>query len=110
MRVGERDIAGLKQRLYCEWVAARIRAGLADRDAAARAVDEILRVCTHVKILATSRELLGVVGEATWSRVTGFSRQAASSAASVPEVGLPPSNACYRSRVPTWARSCHWAR
>ncbi len=35
-------------------------------DATAQVVDELLRVCADVKILATSRELLGVSGEATW--------------------------------------------
>ena len=35
-------------------------------DATAQVMDELLRVCADVKILATSRELLGVSGEATW--------------------------------------------
>ena len=35
-------------------------------DATAQLVDDVLRVCADVKVLATSRELLGVIGEATW--------------------------------------------
>jgi len=35
-------------------------------DSTAQVVDELLRVCAGVEILATSRELLGVSGEATW--------------------------------------------
>jgi class 3 adenylate cyclase len=34
--------------------------------ASARLVDTILRTCPHVRILTTSREALGVVGETTW--------------------------------------------
>ena len=50
-------------------------------------MDEILRVCTHVKILATSRELLGVVGEATW-RVGSLSVPTGDTLAGVQD-GLP---------------------
>jgi predicted ATPase/DNA-binding CsgD family transcriptional regulator len=35
-------------------------------DAAARLIDSVLRTCPRVRILATSREPLGCVGETTW--------------------------------------------
>jgi predicted ATPase len=35
-------------------------------DTCARVVDTLLRSCARVKLIATSRELLGVAGEATW--------------------------------------------
>jgi predicted ATPase len=41
-------------------------------DACAHVVDTLLRCCARVQILATSRELLGVAGEATW-RVASLS-------------------------------------
>jgi predicted ATPase/DNA-binding XRE family transcriptional regulator len=40
--------------------------------AVAQVVDALLRVCANVRVLATSRELLGVDGEATW-RVSSLS-------------------------------------
>jgi predicted ATPase len=41
-------------------------------DACAQVVDLLLRSCAHVQVLATSRELFGVAGEATW-RVASLS-------------------------------------
>ena len=41
-------------------------------DACAQVVDPLLRSCANVRVLATSRELLGVAGEATW-RVASLS-------------------------------------
>jgi predicted ATPase/transcriptional regulator with XRE-family HTH domain len=41
-------------------------------DASAEVVDTLLRSCARVRLLATSRELLGVAGEATW-RVASLS-------------------------------------
>ncbi len=41
-------------------------------DTCAQVADTLLRSCAHVQLLATSRELLGVAGEATW-RVTSLS-------------------------------------
>jgi len=41
-------------------------------DTAARVVDALLQTCANLQVLTTSRELLGVDGEATW-RVTSLS-------------------------------------
>jgi predicted ATPase len=41
-------------------------------DACAHVADMLLRSCAHVRVLSTSRELLGVEGEATW-RVASLS-------------------------------------
>ena len=47
-------------------------------DACARLADAVLRGCPGVRVLATSRELLGVAGETAWR---------------VPSLGLPPPDA-----------------
>ncbi|MCA1643976.1 MAG: tetratricopeptide repeat protein [Chloroflexi bacterium] len=59
-------------------------------DACAQVADKLLRSCAYLHVLATSRELLGVEGEATW-RVTSLSvldpdRLASANAASIAEL------------------------
>lgn len=51
-------------------------------DACLRLVDTLLRSCKHLRVLATSREALGVVGETNWSVPS----------LTVPDAGHPPAN------------------
>jgi predicted ATPase len=55
-------------------------------DACAQLADTLLRSCAHIRVLATSRELLGVGGEATW-RVRSLSLVDPGSVAATDSIG-----------------------
>src|SRR5207245_859973 len=71
-------------------------------DTAAQLVDRLLRSCPHVRIIATSREVLGVPGEATWrvAPLAGVDPARCDARAS----GRPASRQC--GRRSTGATSC----
>jgi predicted ATPase/DNA-binding XRE family transcriptional regulator len=58
-------------------------------EACARLVDDLIRSCAHVRVLATSREALGLTGEVAW-RVPSLSIPAANQQLTLTELAANP--------------------